>query len=141
MEMARTGQPEPLKSLAPEVPRSCHKTRLQRGKKMSLPRSRVTLWLSWDIRCVTGPASTARLRPLYLSGKLCLRAINDVYFNRIAGYSMKDGAAVFAVRNALGVDRRVDREATKFQWNQCFPRHPSWCLCRQRLCGVGACLS
>ena len=63
-------------------------------------------------------------------GKVCLRAISDVYSNRIAGYSMNAGLAVSALRNALGVDRRVDREATKFQWNQCFPRYPSCCLCR-----------
>ena len=63
-------------------------------------------------------------------GKVCLCATNDVYSNRIAGYWMNDGLAVSALRNALGVDRRVDREATKFQWNQCFPRYPSCCLCR-----------
>ena len=43
---------------------------------------------------------------------------------------MNDKSAVSALGNALGVDRRVDREATKFQWNQCFPRHPSCCLRR-----------
>ena len=67
-------------------------------------------------------------------GKVCLRAINDVYFNRIVGYSMDGrmnaGLAVSALRNVLGVDRRVDREATTFQWNQCLPRYPSCCLCR-----------
>ncbi len=63
-------------------------------------------------------------------GRLCLRAINDVCSSRIVGYLMNAGLAVSALGSALGVDRRVDREATKFQWNQCFPRYPSCCLCR-----------
>ena len=63
-------------------------------------------------------------------GKLCLRAINGVYSNRIAVYSMNAGRVVSALRNALGVDRHVDREGTKSQCNQRFTRYPSCCLCR-----------
>lgn len=74
-------------------------------------------------------------------GKLCLRAVNDVYSNRIAGFLMNAGLGGSVLRNVLGVDRRVDREATKFQWYLCFPRHLSCCLCRQRQCGRRACLS
>lgn len=70
-------------------------------------------------------------------GKVCLRAINDVYSNRIVGYSMNAGLAVPALRKALGVDRRVYREATKFQWNQCFPRYPS-CVCAGNACVASA---
>ena len=67
-------------------------------------------------------------------GKLCLRAVNDVYSNCIAGCQRRSNfdplAAASALRNTLGVDRGVDREATKIQCNQRFRRYPSCCLCR-----------
>jgi len=49
---------------------------------------------------------------------------------RVAGYSTHARLAVSALRNALGVERLVEREATNFQCHQCFRRYPPCCLCR-----------
>jgi hypothetical protein len=51
---------------------------------------------------------------------------------------MKAGLDDSVPGNALGVDRRVDRGATKFQWNQCY-RATCRAVCEGS--GVGACLS